>query len=115
MLCLARALLWSLLWSLLPAEDGLEFPEEEGVLVLTEKNFEVAIKSHPYILVQFFAPWCGHCKQFAPEYAGAARQLKQTNQPIRLAKVMDLASRTGAPVASHVDLQGIPKISGQPM
>ena len=36
MLCLARALLWSLLWSLLPAEDGLEFPEEEGVLVLTE-------------------------------------------------------------------------------
>lgn len=107
MLCLARALLWSLLWSLLPAEDGLEFPEEEGVLVLTEKNFEVAIKSHPYILVQFFAPWCGHCKQFAPEYAGAARQLKQTNQPIRLAKVDATAELK---LAEEYGVRGYPTI-----
>ncbi|CAE8609947.1 unnamed protein product, partial [Polarella glacialis] len=70
------------------SEDaGAELPEEDGVLVLNERNFEVAIKSNPFILVEWYAPWCGHCKQFAPEYAAAAKQLKQANPPIPLAKV----------------------------
>ncbi|KAF9192471.1 protein disulfide-isomerase precursor [Haplosporangium sp. Z 767] len=55
---------------------------ESDVLDLTAKNFSDSIKGEKLVLVEFFAPWCGHCKALAPEYEIAATQLKEAGIPI---------------------------------
>ncbi|KAI6241457.1 Protein disulfide-isomerase [Aphelenchoides fujianensis] len=57
------------------------------VVSLTESDWDSKIADHDIALVEFFAPWCGHCKRLAPEYEKAATKLKSNDPPIALINV----------------------------
>ncbi|CAL9161121.1 unnamed protein product [Musa hybrid cultivar] len=64
-----------------------EFPTDGTVIELDDASFDRAISAFDFILVDFYAPWCGHCKRLAPELDKAAPVLAQLNEPIMIAKI----------------------------
>ncbi|XP_055386735.1 protein disulfide-isomerase A6 homolog [Condylostylus longicornis] len=51
--------------------------DSKDVVELTDDNFDkLVLQSDDVWLVEFFAPWCGHCKNLAPHWAKAATELK---------------------------------------
>ena len=58
---------------------------DKDVIVLDDANFDsVVYGSKDIWLVEFYAPWCGHCKALEPEWNAAAASLKGK---VKLAKV----------------------------
>nr|XP_039271596.1 protein disulfide-isomerase A3-like [Styela clava] len=64
------------------------------VIELTDNDFKNKIGTYDIALVEFFAPWCGHCKRLAPEYEKAATALKSDKSSAVLIKV-DCTANTG--------------------
>ena len=53
------------------------FDSNTPVILLNGDNFEKeVVKSKDIWLILFYAPWCGHCQAFSPEYEKAAKALK---------------------------------------
>ena len=47
-----------------------------NVLKLTSETFNSTIAGNKYVMVKFYAPWCGHCKTMIPEYEKLAELTK---------------------------------------
>ncbi|KAK9062091.1 hypothetical protein SSX86_019276 [Deinandra increscens subsp. villosa] len=83
--------------------------EKEYVLTLDHSNFSEVVSKHKFIVVEFYAPWCGHCKSLAPEYEQAASVLSSHDPPVALAKV-DANAEENKGLAEQFGIQGFPTI-----
>ncbi|XP_058101786.1 protein disulfide isomerase-like 1-4 isoform X2 [Magnolia sinica] len=78
--------------------------DDEDVVVLQKGNFSSFIEKNRYVMVEFYASWCGHCQALAPEYAAAATELKGV---VVLAKV---DATVESELAEKYDVQGLPTV-----
>ncbi|KAL2725203.1 protein disulfide-isomerase A6 [Vespula squamosa] len=84
--------------------------ESKNVIELTDENFDkLVLNSEDMWLVEFYAPWCGHCKNLAPIWASAATELKGK---VKLGALDATAHRNKA---SQYEIAGYPTIKYFPL
>ena len=74
-----------------------------AVVDLTDDNFEQTVTDNSFVIVDFWAEWCGPCKSFAPTYS----KVSEDHPDIVFAKVNTEEQQQ---VAAHFQIRSIPTL-----
>ena len=74
-----------------------------AVVELTKDNFEQVVTSNSTVIIDFWAPWCGPCKGFAPVFDRVA----ESNPDVVFAKVNTDEEQE---IAGHFQIRSIPTL-----
>lgn len=90
-----------------PRDDWLDITGNENIQFLDDANFDNFVSSKKQVLVMFYAPWCGHCKNMKPAYGEAALEISSQLPDAALAAVD--ATKTNE-LGKRFEIQGFPTI-----
>ena len=74
-----------------------------AVVELTKENFEQVVTSNSTVIVDYWAPWCGPCRGFAPVFERVA----EANPEVVFAKVNTDDEQE---IAAHFQIRSIPTL-----
>lgn len=80
---------------------------KSAVLDLIPSNFDKVVFDGKPTLVEFFAPWCGHCKTLAPVYEELALAFEHAKDKVQIAKVDADSERE---LGKRFGVQGFPTL-----
>ncbi|XP_058790201.1 protein disulfide-isomerase A3-like [Phymastichus coffea] len=93
--------------SLEPYQKSEPIPEDNtgSVKIAVAKNFDEIVTNNPKdILIEFYAPWCGHCKKLAPIYDELGD--KMADEDVEIVKF----DATANDVPSNFEVRGFPTL-----
>jgi thioredoxin 1 len=73
------------------------------VLDITKENFAEVIEGNDIVVVDFWAPWCGPCKSFAPVFEAAAEANPDTT-------FVKINTEEQQELAGHFQIRSIPTL-----
>ena len=74
-----------------------------AVVELKKDNFEQMIKDNDFVVVDFWAPWCGPCRSFAPVYD----KVSEDHEDVLFAKIN---TEDEQEIAAHFQIRSIPTL-----
>ena len=74
-----------------------------AVLDLTQSNFDETIANNEIVIIDFWAPWCGPCLQFAPTF-------KETSEKVDAVAFAKINTEDEQALGAHFRIRSIPTL-----